>query len=74
MLGIQYLLDHPNTTSPAQAEPFKLYTNDRNEYDKKVKQQARENNPHLEKKKSDTRSDTTKSEAKSTPSGPAAKF
>jgi ubiquitin-conjugating enzyme E2 I len=34
------LLDSPNPASPAQSEAYMLFTNDRVEYDRKVKQQA----------------------------------
>ena len=40
LLGIQDLLDSPNPASPAQSEAYMLFTNDRADYDKKVKEQA----------------------------------
>jgi ubiquitin-conjugating enzyme E2 I len=40
LLGIQELLDAPNTSSPAQAEPFQLYTRDVNAYNARVRQQV----------------------------------
>ncbi|PHJ21789.1 ubiquitin-conjugating enzyme [Cystoisospora suis] len=40
LLGIQDLLDHPNPNSPAQAEPYMLYQQNREEYIRRVKQQA----------------------------------
>jgi ubiquitin-conjugating enzyme E2 I len=40
LLGVQDLLDSPNPASPAQSEAYMLFTNDRVEYDRKVKQQA----------------------------------
>lgn len=40
LLGIQDLLDTPNPASPAQSEAYMLLTNDRAEYDKKVKAQV----------------------------------
>ena len=40
LLGVQDLLDSPNPASPAQSEAYMLFTNDRVEYDKKVKAQS----------------------------------
>lgn len=40
LLGIQDLLDNPNASSPAQHEAYTLYVTNKNEYNKKVKQQA----------------------------------
>lgn len=40
LLGIQDLLDNPNPNSPAQAEPYMLYCQNRDEYVRRVKQQA----------------------------------
>lgn len=40
MMTIQDLLDHPNPNSPAQAEPYMLYQQNREEYIRRVKQQA----------------------------------
>jgi ubiquitin-conjugating enzyme E2 I len=37
---MQDLLDTPNPASPAQSEAFMQFTNDRIEYDKRVKVQA----------------------------------
>ena len=37
---VQDLLDTPNPASPAQSEAFMQFTNDRVEYDKRVKVQA----------------------------------
>eukprot|EP00347_Sterkiella_histriomuscorum_P007976 403346844 len=45
LLGIQDLLKNPNEKSPAQAEPFLLYTNDKKAYEDKVRQQALECKP-----------------------------
>ncbi|SBS85309.1 SUMO-conjugating enzyme UBC9, putative (UBC9) [Plasmodium ovale curtisi] len=45
LLGIQDLLENPNPNSPAQAEPFLLYQQDRDSYEKKVKKQAMEFRP-----------------------------
>ncbi|SBT33821.1 SUMO-conjugating enzyme UBC9, putative (UBC9) [Plasmodium ovale wallikeri] len=39
------LLENPNPNSPAQAEPFLLYQQDRDSYEKKVKKQAMEFRP-----------------------------
>eukprot|EP00826_Nyctotherus_ovalis_P041648 TRINITY_DN4232_c0_g1_i18.p1 TRINITY_DN4232_c0_g1~~TRINITY_DN4232_c0_g1_i18.p1 ORF type:complete len:179 (+),score=50.38 TRINITY_DN4232_c0_g1_i18:113-649(+) len=49
LLGIQYLLDHPNTSSPAQAEPYRMYMDNKSAYEDKVRLQARENNPQRKK-------------------------
>eukprot|EP00916_Digyalum_oweni_P014530 GHVL01023798.1.p2 GENE.GHVL01023798.1~~GHVL01023798.1.p2 ORF type:complete len:160 (-),score=29.50 GHVL01023798.1:1928-2407(-) len=43
LLGIQDLLDNPNPQSPAQADPFMLFTTNKAEYLKKIRQQAIEN-------------------------------
>ncbi|CDJ43316.1 ubiquitin-conjugating enzyme e2, putative [Eimeria tenella] len=40
LLGIQDLLDNPNPQSPAQAEPYMLYCQNRDEYNRRVKNQA----------------------------------
>eukprot|EP00923_Selenidium_pygospionis_P028830 GHVN01051566.1.p1 GENE.GHVN01051566.1~~GHVN01051566.1.p1 ORF type:complete len:175 (-),score=22.92 GHVN01051566.1:94-618(-) len=45
LLGIQDLLDTPNQLSPAQEKPFKLFRDDRQEYEKRVKEQAAEMRP-----------------------------
>ncbi|KAH7650426.1 ubiquitin conjugating enzyme [Cryptosporidium bovis] len=45
LLGIQDLLDNPNIKSPAQAESYQLYTNNRAEYNRRIKQQALQNRP-----------------------------
>ena len=42
LLGVQDLLDNPNALSPAQAEPYNLFTNNREEYIRRVKVQADE--------------------------------
>lgn len=43
LLGIQDLLNDPNPASPAQSEAFSLFKRDKVAYEKRVKQQAREN-------------------------------
>ena len=40
LMGIQDLLDSPNPASPAQSEAYMLFTNDRADYDRKVKEQS----------------------------------
>ncbi|GAA5858498.1 hypothetical protein JCM5296_000441 [Sporobolomyces johnsonii] len=45
LLGVQELLDSPNADDPAQLEAYQMFKKDRAAYDKKVKQQARENIP-----------------------------
>lgn len=42
LLGIQHLLDNPNPDSPAQADPYQLFKNNRTEYERKVKIQVAE--------------------------------
>lgn len=42
LLGIQDLLDNPNPADPAQEEPIRLYRSNREEYIRRVKQQALE--------------------------------
>jgi ubiquitin-conjugating enzyme E2 I len=41
LLGIQDLLDAPNPGSPAQSEPYTLYTQNREEYNRRVKAQVK---------------------------------
>ncbi|GBG28406.1 Ubiquitin-conjugating enzyme E2 E2 [Hondaea fermentalgiana] len=45
LLGIQDLLDNPNPDSPAQAEPYKLFTTDLEAYRARVKIEVRNNPP-----------------------------
>ncbi|KAK2196119.1 bifunctional Ubiquitin-conjugating enzyme [Babesia duncani] len=45
LLGIQDLLDNPNSLSPAQADPYLLFVNNRQEYIARVKQQAAQLRP-----------------------------
>jgi len=40
LLGIQDLLDEPNELDPAQADPFKLFRDDKEEYRRRVRAQA----------------------------------
>ncbi|XP_068151188.1 SUMO-conjugating enzyme UBC9-like [Drosophila tropicalis] len=40
LLGIQELLQNPNIESPAQAEAYNIYINDRAQYHKQIKAQA----------------------------------
>jgi len=40
LLGIQDLLNTPNIRDPAQAEAYTIFTQNKSEYDKRVKQQA----------------------------------
>merc|ERR1719326_2374366 len=40
LLGVQDLLGNPNPASPAQAEPYTMFTQDREQYDKKVREQV----------------------------------
>ncbi|KAL1661138.1 ubiquitin-conjugating enzyme 9 [Schizophyllum commune] len=45
LLGIQDLLDDPNVNDPAQSDAYTMFKNDKIAYDKRIKQQARENVP-----------------------------
>lgn len=45
LLGVQDLLNNPNPNSPAQAEPYKLYTQDIEAYNQRIKQEVRNNPP-----------------------------
>ncbi|KAK0451089.1 ubiquitin-conjugating enzyme/RWD-like protein [Armillaria borealis] len=45
LLGIQDLLDDPNVNDPAQSEAYTMFKNDKVAYEKKIRQQARENIP-----------------------------
>lgn len=45
LLGIQDLLDNPNAASPAQAEPYMLFSQNREEYIKRVRAQAAQLRP-----------------------------
>ena len=45
LLGIQELLDSPNPRDPAQAEAYTAYMNNRDEYNRKVLEQARRFTP-----------------------------
>ncbi|CAE8641234.1 unnamed protein product, partial [Polarella glacialis] len=42
LLGIQDLLDNPNAASPAQEEPYRLFSTDKAEYLRRVKKQVSE--------------------------------
>ena len=43
LLGIQELLDEPNPNSPAQAEPYSLFTKNKEEYKRRVLQVVKRN-------------------------------
>ncbi|KAF5389931.1 hypothetical protein D9757_003660 [Collybiopsis confluens] len=45
LLGIQDLLDDPNVLDPAQSDAYTMFKNDKVAYEKKIKQQARDNIP-----------------------------
>ena len=45
LLGIQDLLDTPNPSSPAQSEAYNLFINNKAEYKRRVKAEARKNTP-----------------------------
>jgi ubiquitin-conjugating enzyme E2 I len=42
LLGIQDLLNNPNIEDPAQADAYQIYCQNRVEYEKRVKHQARQ--------------------------------
>eukprot|EP00397_Hematodinium_sp_SG-2012_P027485 GEMP01028884.1.p1 GENE.GEMP01028884.1~~GEMP01028884.1.p1 ORF type:complete len:170 (+),score=24.14 GEMP01028884.1:204-713(+) len=44
LLGIQDLLDHPNINSPAQSEPYVMFSDHREEYFRRVRQQVKDIN------------------------------
>jgi len=41
LLGIQHLLSEPNASDPAQAEAYSIFTSNKNEYERRVRDQAR---------------------------------
>ena len=43
VVGIQDLLDTPNPNSPAQSDAYQLFTQDKAEYKKRVRQEAAKN-------------------------------
>lgn len=45
LLGIQDLLDNPNPNSPAQSEAYQMFVNNRTEYKRRVRLEARKNVP-----------------------------
>lgn len=45
LMGVQDLLDTPNENSPANGQANKIYLRDKNEYKKKVKDEARKHKP-----------------------------
>lgn len=45
LLGIQDLLDNPNPQSPAQSDPYLLYTQDKDAYKRRIRRQALECRP-----------------------------
>ncbi|KZV79093.1 ubiquitin-conjugating enzyme 9 [Exidia glandulosa HHB12029] len=45
LLGIQELLNDPNINDPAQSEAYTLFRNDKVAYDRKIRQQAKDNIP-----------------------------
>ncbi|KAI1315038.1 E2 SUMO-conjugating protein ubc9 [Mortierella claussenii] len=45
LLGIQDLLNDPNPESPAQSEAYVMFKKDKVSYEKRVRQQAKENAP-----------------------------
>ena len=47
LIGIQDLLNEPNPDSPAQSEAFQLFSTNRPEYDRRVRLEARKNNPNV---------------------------
>mmetsp|Transcript_8365 Transcript_8365/g.12088 ORF Transcript_8365/g.12088 Transcript_8365/m.12088 type:complete len:161 (+) Transcript_8365:97-579(+) len=47
LIGIQDLLDDPNPSSPAQSEAYHLYINNKSEYKRRVKAEAKKNVPNV---------------------------
>ncbi|EIN07180.1 ubiquitin-conjugating enzyme 9 [Punctularia strigosozonata HHB-11173 SS5] len=45
LLGIQDLLDDPNVLDPAQSDAYTMFKNDKTAYERRVRQQARDNIP-----------------------------
>ncbi|KAI0664666.1 ubiquitin-conjugating enzyme 9 [Cubamyces menziesii] len=45
LLGIQDLLNDPNINDPAQSEAYTMFKNDKVAYERRIRQQARENIP-----------------------------
>ncbi|KAF8077693.1 ubiquitin-conjugating enzyme/RWD-like protein [Lyophyllum atratum] len=45
LLGIQDLLDDPNVNDPAQSDAYTMFKNDKVAYERRIRQQARENIP-----------------------------
>jgi ubiquitin-conjugating enzyme E2 I len=45
VLGVQALLNDPNVNDPAQSEAYTMFKNDKVAYERKIRQQARENIP-----------------------------
>ena len=45
LLGIQELLDSPNIKDPAQAEAYVVFTQNREDYNRKIKEQAKKFKP-----------------------------
>ena len=48
LLGIQDLLNDPNIKDPAQAEAYTTYCQNRTEYEKKVRAQAKAHSPEMQ--------------------------
>jgi ubiquitin-conjugating enzyme E2 I len=47
LLGVQDLLDSPNPNSPAQAEAYTQFVNNREEYNRRVREVAANNPPSI---------------------------
>jgi len=45
LLGIQDLLDNPNVNDPAQSDAYTMFKNDKAAYERRIRQQARDNIP-----------------------------
>jgi len=45
VLGIQDLLDNPNSSSPAQSEAYQLFVTNKTEYKRRVRLEAEKNAP-----------------------------
>jgi ubiquitin-conjugating enzyme E2 I len=45
LMGIQDLLDEPNPDSPAQSEAFNLFMSNKEQYKRRIQEEARKNAP-----------------------------
>mmetsp|Transcript_38839 Transcript_38839/g.76537 ORF Transcript_38839/g.76537 Transcript_38839/m.76537 type:complete len:159 (-) Transcript_38839:147-623(-) len=45
LIGIQDLLDNPNPNSPAQAEAYEMFVNNKTQYEKRIREEAKKYAP-----------------------------